>query len=219
VDIVLTHRLIEADGAPAASISTESAFTLQKLRTKAGTATIRLTYRRAPAKTTVAAGRTPLDEARVEYDVASGATAVFDEGGRRLNPRLSIGPSTPASLGPFDSWLQALVFKTADSSSRRQALERSHGRPAGRVGRLTRYVQPRGEVSEELLVDPVTALPVEVNVVKQGALDAHTTIEYGTTSTGQLVRRRLQTEQLLEGGAGRRSRLSVDFSNVAVEGW
>jgi hypothetical protein len=217
VDIVLTHRLIEADGAPAASISTESAFTLQKLRTKSGAAKIRVTYRRAPP--TLPAGRTPLDDARVEYDVASGATAVFDEGGRRLNPRLSIGPSTPAALGTFDSWLQSLVFKRADSSSRRQELERSHGRPAGRVGRLTRYVQTRGDGSEELLVDPVTALPVEVNLVKQGALDAHTTIEYETTPTGQLVRRRLHAERLLEGGAGRRSLLSVDFSNVVVEGW
>jgi hypothetical protein len=217
VDVVLTHRVIEADGAPAASISTESAFTLQKLRTKSGATKIRLTYRRAtPSSTSL---RTPLEEARVEYDVASGETMVMDEGGRRVNPRLSMGPSAPTALGSFETWLQSLVFKSADSAGRRLALERTHGRPAGRVGRLTRYVQPRGDVSEELLVDPVSALPVEVKLLKQGVVEARTTIEYGAAPNGQLVRRRLQAEQLLEGGGGRRSVLSVDFSNVSVEGW
>lgn len=219
VDIVLTHRVIEADGTPAPAISTESAFTLQKLRTKAGASKIRLTYRGATPRPTSPHAKTPLDEARVEYDVATRSTRIFDEGGGRANPRLSIGPSAPVSLGSFDSWLQSLVFKSADSSSRRLALERTHGKPAGRVGRLTRYVQPRGEEAEELLVDPASALPVEVNVMKQGRLEAHTTIDYGSPATGQLVRRRLHTEQLIEGGSGRRSVLSVDFSNVSVEGW
>jgi hypothetical protein len=151
--------------------------------------------------------------------VGSQSTTVFDEGGRRPNPRLSVGPSAPAALGSFDSWLRALVFEGADASSRRRALERSHGRPAGRVGRLTRYVQRRGDLAEELLVDPDSALPVEVNVARQNVLEAHTRIEYGAVSTGRLVRRRLQTEQLIEGGSGRRSVMSVDFSNVAAEGW
>lgn len=163
--------------------------------------------------------RTPLDDARVEYDLASQSTTVFDEGGRRPNPRLSIGPSVPAGLGSMESWLQSLVFKSTDLATRREALERSHGRPAGRVGRFTRYVQPRGEFSEELLVDPASALPVEVNLLKQRVLEAHTTIQYGTTPQGQLVRRRLLTEQRLDGGAGRRSVLAVDFSNVLAEGW
>lgn len=165
--------------------------------------------------------RTPLDAARVEYDLASQSTTVFDEGGNRPNPRLSIAPSAlapPAGLGSFDSWFQSLVFKDADLPNRRQALERSHGRPAGRVGKLSRYVQPRGEFSEELLVDPASALPVEVNLTKQDALEAHTTIEYGTATKGQMVRRHLRTEQRLDGRSGRRSVVSVDFSNVAAEG-
>lgn len=219
VDVVLTHRVVEADGTPAVPISTQSAFTLQKLRTRSGAMKIRLTYRPETSESTVPVSRTPLDAAQVEYDVESQSTAVFDEGGRRQNPRLSFGPSAPAALGSFDSWLRSLVFKSAEVSNRRQALERSHGRPAGRVGRLTRYVQLRGDVSEELLVDPDSALPVEVNLTRKNVLEAHTTIEYGAASRGQLVRRRLQTEQLIEGGSGRRSVLSVDFSNVAAEGW
>ena len=219
VDVVVTHRVIEADGTSVPAISTDSAFTLQKLRTRSGATKIRLTYRRPTPASTAPAGRTPLDEARVEYDAVSGSTVVMDEGGRRVNPRLSVGPPAPAALGSFDVWLQSLVFKSTDTAARREALERSHGRPAGRVGRLTRYLQPRGDASEELLVDPVSALPIEVNLVKHGVLEAHTTIEYASTPKGQLVRRRLQAEQLLEGGSGRRSVLSVDFSNVSAEGW
>lgn len=223
VDVVLTHLVVEADGTPAGQISTESAFTLQKVRTRSGAVKIRLTYRR-PKRDVAAKSmlRTPLDAARVEYDLASQSTTVFDEGGSRPNPRLlSIAPSpsaAPPGLGSFDSWFQSLVFKDTDLANRRQALERSHGRPAGRVGRFTRYVQPRGEHAEELLVDPASALPVEVNLVKENQLEAHTTIEYGNASRGQMVRRRLRTEQRLDGGAGRRSVLSVDFSNVAAEG-
>ena len=218
VDVVLTHRVIEADGTPAIPISTESAFTLQKLRTGSGATKIRLTYRPARPGVSASAPRTPLVGARVEYDPASQSTTVFDEDGQRPNPRLSLTRSS-AALGSFDSWLESLVIAPADVSAREQALERSHGRPVGRVGRLSRYVQVRGEFSEELLVDPESALPVEVNVVRQNVLETHTTIEYGTTARGQLVRQRLRSEQLIDASSGRRSVVDVDFSNVAAEGW
>jgi hypothetical protein len=219
VDVVLTHGVVEADGTPVVPISTESAFTLQKLRTTSGKTTIRLTYRRAMPGSPASVLRTPLDGARVDYDPGSQSTTVFDEDGQRPNPRLSLTPSSPAALGSFDSWFESLVFRRGDVPNRREALERSYGRPAGRVGRFTRYVQLRGDLSEELLVDPVSALAVEVNLVRHSVLETHTTIEYGTTPTGQLVRRRLQSEQLIDAGSGRRSVLSVDFSNVMAEGW
>ena len=106
----------------------------------------------------------PLDGARVEYDPASQSTIVFDEAGRRPNPRLSSASTSSTALGSVESWLEELVFRTSDADARREALERSHGRPVGRVGRLSRYLQNRGEVSEELLADQATALPVEVNL-------------------------------------------------------
>ena len=68
VDVVLTHRVIEADGTQAIPISTESAFTLQKLRTGSGATKIRLTYRQARPGVSASARRTPLVGARVEYD-------------------------------------------------------------------------------------------------------------------------------------------------------
>ena len=67
-------------------------------------------------------------------------------------------------------------------------------------------------------MDPESALPVEVNVVRQNVLETHTTIEYGTIARGQLVRRRLRSEQLIDASSGRRSVVAVDFSNVAAEG-
>jgi hypothetical protein len=219
VDVALTHRVVEADGRQAMPIATESAFTLQKLRTRSGATKIRLTYRPPRSIDQTAVLRNPLEGARLEYDPASGSTTVFDQGGRRPNPRLSLSSSSSAPLGSVESWLEALVFKAADVALRRQALERSHGRPVGRVGGLTRYLQHRGDVSEELLADPESALPVEVNVMRQDTLEGRITIDYDAARNSHLVLRRLQSEQLIDARSGRRSIVAVQFSNVAVEGW
>jgi hypothetical protein len=218
VDVVLTHRVVEADGRPAMPIATESAFRLQKLRTRSGATKIRLTYRRAKAGDASPAFSNPLDGARVEYDPALQSTIVFDEAGRRPNPRLSSASTSSTALGSVESWLEELVFRTSDAGARREALEHSHGRPVGRIGRLSRYLQNRGEVSEELLADLATGLPVEVNLVRQNTLEGHITIDYDTVPDGGLVRRRLQSEQVIDPRSGRRSILAVEFSNVAVEG-
>jgi hypothetical protein len=218
VDVVLTHRVVEADGKPAMPIATESAFRLQKLRTRSGATKIRLTYQRRNRGGAAPLFTNPLDDARVEYDPVAQSTTVFDETGRRPNPRLSHASASTAALGSFESWLEELVLRTGDAAARRQALERSHGRPVGRVGRLFRYLQNRGEVSEELLADQATGLPVEVNLVRQNTLEGHITIDYGTLPDRGFVRRRLQSEQVIDPHSGRRSVLAVEFSNIAVEG-
>ena len=153
----------------------------------------------------------------MEYDPDASSTTVFDEAGQRANPRLSLASS--ARLGSFDTWLEALVFRSADAAARREALEQTHGRPAGRIGRLTRYVRTTGDLSEELLVDSTSGLPVEVNLRRQNALEGHITIDYAMRPDGHLVRRRLRSEQVIDARSARRSVVSIEFSNVAVEGW
>jgi hypothetical protein len=217
VDVALTHRVIEADGTPSMPIATEVAFTLQKLRTRSGATKIRLTYRTPVPSERTQGQRHPLDGARVEYDPDAQSATVFDEAGQRANPRLSL--SSSARLGSFDTWLDTLVFRSTDASARREALEQSYGRPAGRVGRLTRHVRTSGDTSEELLVDSTSALPVELNLRRQNALEGHVTIDYDVRPDGHLVRRRLRSEQVIDARSARRSVLSIEFSNVAAEGW
>ena len=217
VDVALTHRVIEADGTQSMPIATEVAFTLQKLRTGSGATKIRLTYRTPGPNDRMQGRRHPLEGARVEYDPQAESATVFDQAGTRANPRLSF--SSSARLGSFDAWLDALVFKSTDASARRATLEQTYGRPTGRVGRLTRHVRTSGDLSEELLVDSTSGLPVEMNVLRQNALESHVSIDYDVRPDGHLVRRRLRSEQVIDARSTRRSVLSVEFSNVAVEGW
>lgn len=217
VDVALTHRVIEADGTQSVPIATEVAFTLQKLRTPSGTTKIRLTYRTPAPNQRTQGQHHPLEGARVEYDPDAQSATVFDEAGQRANPRLVL--SSSARLGSFDTWLDTLVFRSTDAAARREALERTYGRPAGRIGRLTRHVRTSGDTSEELLVDSISALPVELNLWRQNALEGHVTIDYAVRPDGHLVRRRLRSEQVIDAHSARRSVLSIEFSNVAAEGW
>lgn len=217
VDVRVTQRVLERDGSQAWPMSTQTSFTLQKLRTASGDTKISLAYRPTPQAARTPAVPNPLDDARVEYDPALGSTTVFDAGGRRANPRLSPERTPTPALGSFDEWLQALVLRASDVPARREALERTHGRPVGTVGRLTRYVRTQGDTTEEVLADAAWGVPMEVNVLRQDVLEGHVTIEYEATPNGNLQRRRLQSEQLIDARTGRRAVLSVDFSNIVVQ--
>jgi hypothetical protein len=219
VDVELTHGVVDRDGTAPWPIATRTAFRLQKVRTRTGETKITIAYRPTAAANRTRASSTPLDGARVEYDTSQRRTSVFDEGGRRFNPRLSMAPPGDAALGSFESWLQALVVRASDAPGRRRELERTHGRPVGVAGRLNRYRQVRDDVSEEVLADASWVVPVEVTVQRRGGLDGRLTFEYSTTPAGHLVRRRMRSEQVVDPGTGRRAVLSAEFSNIVVEGW
>ena len=177
-----------------------------------------LAYRASTGQQRTLAASHPLDGGRVEYESASGALAVFDQGGTRRNPRLSLDQPPGASMGAPDDWLDGLVLTAAGAAARRRDLERAYGRAVGSAGRLTRHVRNREGATEDVLLDPVWGVPVEATLTRQGAREGRVSFEYGPTPSGNLVRRAIHSERVIDAD-GRRSVVTMKFSNVQVEGW
>lgn len=216
VDVEIAQRVIDADGSEPWPAPPPTAFTLQKLRTSNGSTKVVLTYRAAnPAGRTPAMSH-PLDGARVEYE-SSGALSVFDRSGTRRNPRLSTEASG-ASLGSPGNWLDELVLTLAGTSARRLEVERAYGRAVADAGRLRRYRQTRDGVTEDVLVDPAWGVPVEVARTRQDTFEGRVTFEYGSTPSGNLVRRAVRSERVID-ARGRRAIMAMQFSNVRAAGW
>jgi hypothetical protein len=214
VDVEIVQRVIDADGSEPWPAPPPTAFTLQKLRTPNGSTKVVLTYRAANAAGRTPAMSHPLDGARVEYE-SSGALSVFDRGGTRRNPRLSTEASG-ASMGP--EWLDQLVLTAAGTPARRLEVERAYGRAVADAGRLRRYRQTRDGVTEDVLVDPAWGVPVEVTRTRQDGFDGRVTFEYGPTPSGNLVRRAVRSERVID-TRGRRAIVAMQLSNVRAAGW
>jgi len=216
VDVEITQRVIDADGSEPWPATPPTAFTLQKLRTSDGSTKVVLTYRAANDAGRTPAMSLPLDGARVEYE-PSGAFSVFDRGGTRRNPRLSTEVSG-ASMGPPGEWLNELVLTAARTPARRLEVERVYGRAIAEAGRLRRYRQTRDGVTEDVLVDPAWGVPVEVARTRQDTFEGRVTFEYGSTPSGNLVRRAVRSERVID-ARGRRAIMAMQFSNVRAAGW
>lgn len=135
-------------------------------------------------------------------------------------------------------WVGALVMSLADRPSRMRALTNSFGRRTGLVRGLGRYVRQAvdpdhgtvlHEVLHEVLVDEQSAVPVEVNIVRGGALVSHSLFAYERGASGAVVRRGVRVEHLLETGpqaaalarvkglAGARVVSEVSFTDIRLE--
>ena len=101
------------------------------------------------------------------------------------------------------------------SGERRAELERRFGRSTERISGFDRYVASRRGDVDEVLVEPVSALPVEVNTVRAGVLVSHVQMAHEPTGTGALVRRWFRAERTLP-DAARRVVTTIDVSNVQV---
>jgi hypothetical protein len=60
---------------------------------------------------------------------------------------------------------------------------------------------------------------VEISLSRRQAPEARITFEYGTTPSGNLYRRSVRSERTLNPAAGRRSIVTMQFSNMRAEGW
>ena len=114
-------------------------------------------------------------------------------------------------------WIESVIASPNKQSDRRAALERQHGKPVGRIGGFDRFLTTRGEDTVEVLADSQTALPVEINTVRGGALVAHTTVSYTAGAGGSLVRRSVHTEHALPSPDGERAVTDIEFANVRFE--
>jgi hypothetical protein len=87
-------------------------------------------------------------------------------------------------------WVDPLLPTAAGRVARRAAFSRDMGSPQGVVRGLERFVQERDGSTTEVLSDPAWSVPVEVNVVRGGALVSHSVLSYEEDPGVGLVRRR-----------------------------
>jgi hypothetical protein len=216
VEISISHTVLDQDGNAALPPSVPTVFTVVRTR-RSGTWQTMMTYRKHAGAPTRASSH-PLDGARVEFDEDSGATRVFDSTGT-LSPLLSKEPrgGMPDPRGPRQ-WLEGLIATDADRFVRFRDLSEKYGKPVGRERGLDRFLVHRDGVVEEVLADPRSALPHEINTVRDGILESHIVLEYDRRADGAWSRRSLRAEQLVPGDPMRRSQTIVQFANVSMGG-
>ena len=228
-EVAISQMQVAADGQPLAGAAPASRYRLEH---RAGANSItRLTLldrQRDTAES--AAGPIPLDNpflaVTAELDAANGLR-LYNPRGERLpevtaadrryfgiaNPSSSSRGSDARSMSARARPTSLVV--TAASRERRAAFEETFGAPVDRVRGLDRYLKRRGDDVDEALIDPATALPVEINMVRKGVLVAHVQMGYEPRGEGTFIRRSFRSERALA-ESGRRIVTTVDVTNVQV---
>jgi hypothetical protein len=97
------------------------------------------------------------------------------------------------------------------------SLLRGHSATRGRVRGLDRFVATEADQSREVLVDPSSALPIEMNLMRGGTLVSHRTMRYEAGPGGTLVRRAMRSERLVSPVSGERAVVDTEFTSVRLE--
>jgi len=114
-------------------------------------------------------------------------------------------------------WVDAFIAVPHRKSARRDALNRRFGGAEGRVRDLDRFVTADGNHTMEVLTDRTSAVPIEINVARDGMLVTQSTLTYDAESGGTLRRRAVHTEQRLSTTADERAVAHVELSNIRLE--
>lgn len=123
----------------------------------------------------------------------------------------------PAGAMRSRDWIEQLMPTRAAGAARRAALVKTMGQPHGVERGLERFVgQTDGQITE-VLCDPAWGVPVEINVVRDGALVSHTSFGYVEDPGAGLVRRRLRSEHLLSPESGDRSVVDIELANIRLD--
>jgi hypothetical protein len=153
-------------------------------------------------------------EALVAGKAGATAFAGVDEMVRDAAPLRAGGPGIKAR---GREWIDGLVPSRENRDSRRAALRRRLGAMHGKVRGFERYLQTVDDETTEVLVDADWSVPIEINVMRGGALQSHTTYSYVPGPGGALVRSRSHSEHLLPEGKGKRMAIDVELTNVLLE--
>jgi hypothetical protein len=129
-------------------------------------------------------------------------------------------PAPPATQrrvvgGAERDWIAGLVA-TPEARATRRALLAQQFVAGGKVRGLDRFTRVDGPATHEVLVDPQSAVPIEVNTLRDGHLLSHSTISYQPAADGSLVRRVVRVERLLSPD-GDRAITDTEYANVHVE--
>jgi hypothetical protein len=122
----------------------------------------------------------------------------------------------PHAVADDGSWIEAMLPSAARTAERRTALQRRFGSALGTVRGLSRFVTTAGDLTTEVLVDPQMAVPIEVNIARNGELESHAAYTYAAIAGGGLVRQRMHSEQRLTGSQAGRLSVDIDIANVKV---
>jgi hypothetical protein len=160
----------------------------------------------------------PRSDAVAESRVSPGGTSIAEG----LAAALAMPASTAAVDVPADAmqgreWIEQLMPTRTAGAARRAALVRALGNPHGVERGLDRFIGHANGETTEVLSDPAWGVPVEINVVRDGALTSHTTFGYVEDPGAGLVRRRLRSEHLLSPESGDRSVVDVELTNIRLD--
>jgi hypothetical protein len=240
VDVKVRHRRIDASGQKTDAAPEGTTYTLERRRDGDRWKTTYIIGPRDPQPVETPQGTTDLKRflpiARIETD-ASGRRRFYDSGGREmaLPSRNDIqkllrhsvsGPPlqpTPAAVGAGaqpdtqgTGWLDGLLNSADKRDERRGRLVQQYGKPS-KYKALDRYLRVDGQRVRELLVEPATAVPVEINVMSGGVLQSHTTLQYSSAPDGSRVKRGLHVEAIRQGAPEERDVTDVAFENPRFE--
>jgi hypothetical protein len=114
-------------------------------------------------------------------------------------------------------WLRSMVSSAADREKRGRVLRTTLGQSRGRVRGLDQYIVSDGDTRREVLVDPVQAVPMEVNVGTGATLASRTLLTYQADVQGNLYRTGMRTERVFTGGEKpSRAITDVRVSNIRL---
>lgn len=155
-------------------------------------------------------------------DAFAGITVENDAGGQ-LHVRDKDGRSLSLDRDDARGWTTAapgtepLIAPAAERPGRLSVLERRFGRPRGRVRGLDRYLAKDGTKVHEVLVNPDSALPAEVNVADGTTLVEHHRFEYARLGRGW-VRTRAASETAIPGTPSQRLVAVSTMADVQTKG-
>jgi hypothetical protein len=242
-DISIRQMLVDGAGHPMHTAPPALAFRM--LRTFGSTGwrtTLTLVQQELP-KTALpgeqpAALNNPFAIARIEYDGDGTLPRLYNPSGQQvvgpnaLNRALLATPQSIATSADWDArkrqftasvvsatssaWVDDLVATPDKRNERRQAIERTYGKPKKRVNGLDRYVTTDGALTAELLVKPDAVVPVELNQVDGGELVGRVLSTYLIRNDGAYIKRLHHAERKMPAIAGARSIIDVETTNVVT---
>ncbi len=242
-DITVRHSRVQADGTPFDAAASPTQYHWERSRTANGWKTTVTTSTAARVTLNASDGAVIQDNrfsvARIEDDEDGSPVRLYNQRGeqvpvpppvrsaaprsdakglpefRRPSLRTGDAPQRPAVDGGR-AWLEGIIASSSAKATRRQGLERQLGSPTSRVRGADRFVVTRGETTQEVLADPESAVPVEMNVVRSGRLVTHSTFGYVPGAGGSLVRHTIHTEQLAS-NKGDRLVTDIEYTNIRTE--
>jgi hypothetical protein len=242
-DVTIRRSLVSADGAPVGVATPAVQYHWERTQNGAGWKTIMTLASVDPATVQSLTGAVRLSNSspvtRIEDDEDGTPLRMFDRQGglfrmpaseemfpigaaaapgrSGLQPLADPNESSRPAANLGREWIDRLIAMPSRQADRRQALENQLGKSLERVRGLDRFVIIKGDETREILADPKSALPIEINLVRNGVLVMQTTFTYEQALGKSQIRRASHTEQLASLGTGERTVTDVELTNVRLE--